>query len=386
MLAHPVFKVSRRCQTLLQYLVEYALRGETAHPKERTLGREVFGRAPDYDTNDDPVVRTTSSDIRKRIAQYYHDPQHGAELRIDLPPGSYLPEFHLPELPLPEAPPGEKVAAPPVIPTTLSDRWVIPRKVPIIVAAACLAFGGLRFFWLRTPSSLDRFWSPILDRSQTLSVCVPVSLPQRMGDNRPPMMETLGMPSVGLTDNLALFQILRFLDSRKARLNVKLMSFAFPLASTPSEAPLLPSLAELRTGPAIFIGNSDWSKRLIAPLRFHERDDDASDMFWIEDRQNPNMKAWSGKIDQSYDSYTTDYAVISRVFDPTTGQTIVVVSGLGLHGTAAAAELITDPNSMSQVAAKNSPDWKRKNLQIVISTRIAGDSWSPPQILAKYFW
>jgi hypothetical protein len=226
----------------------------------------------------------------------------------------------------------------------------------------------------------------VLAQSQNLSVCLPVSSSRDKSSSHPAMMETLGMPSVGLTDSMALYQITRFLDSKKVRFNVKLMSFAFPLASTPSEAPLVPSLAELRTGPVIFIGNSDWSMRLVAPLRFHTIQDDAPDLFWIEDRQNPSLKAWSGKIDQTYDNYTQDYAIISRIYDQTTGQTIVLVSGLGLHGTAAAAEFITDPSLMSQVAAGNSPEWQKKNVQIVISTKIAGTSWGTPQILAKYFW
>ena len=386
MLAHPVFKASRRCQILLQYLVEYALRGEKFHPKERTLGQEVFGRAPDYDTNDDPVVRTTASDIRKRIAQYYHELQHGTELRIDLPQGSYLPKFHLSNSQLMETPAEEKVAQAPFVSSAPLARKTISRTHVGTAAMAILALSVLAFFWLRTPSPLERFWSPILGQSQSLSVCLPVSSSKNIPNSRPAALETLGMPSVGLTDQMALLQITHFLDSRKARFNVKLLSFAFPVASTPSEAPLVPSLAELRTGPVIFIGNSDWSMRLATPLRFHAHEDDASDLFWIEDKQNPSLKAWSGKIDQTYDGYTNDYAVISRVFDSTTGQTIVVVSGLGLHGTAAAAELITDPNSMSQVAAGFSPEWQKKNLQIVISTKIAGNSWGPPQILAKYFW
>ena len=43
--------------------------------KERTLGVEVFGRPPDYDTNADPVVRVTAAEIRKKIAQFYHERQ-----------------------------------------------------------------------------------------------------------------------------------------------------------------------------------------------------------------------------------------------------------------------------------------------------------------------
>src|SRR5215471_19335383 len=95
MLAHPLFANSKRYPTLLRHVVECSLDGRTENLKERTLGIEVFGRKADYDTNLDPVVRITAGEIRKRIAQYYHDPEHESELRIDLPPGSYAPLFHL---------------------------------------------------------------------------------------------------------------------------------------------------------------------------------------------------------------------------------------------------------------------------------------------------
>ena len=83
---------------MLRYVVERAIEGQTEHLKERTLGVAVFGRDPAYDTNLDPVVRVTAGEIRKRIAQYYHEPGHESEIRIDFPPGSYLPEFHVPQV------------------------------------------------------------------------------------------------------------------------------------------------------------------------------------------------------------------------------------------------------------------------------------------------
>lgn len=78
-----------------RYVAEHTLSG-AGRLKERTLGVEVFGRDPGYDTNEDPVVRITTGEVRERIAQYYHEAGHEPEIRIDLPPGSYLPEFHLP--------------------------------------------------------------------------------------------------------------------------------------------------------------------------------------------------------------------------------------------------------------------------------------------------
>src|SRR5258708_18695266 len=93
-LANPLFKHSKRYPLLFRFVVEMALEGRASQLKERTLGVEVFGRDPDYDTNLDPVVRIAAGEIRKRIAQYYHEAGHEGELRIDLPCGSYLAEFH----------------------------------------------------------------------------------------------------------------------------------------------------------------------------------------------------------------------------------------------------------------------------------------------------
>src|SRR5580698_10665890 len=97
LLASPYFSHSRRFPVFLRYVVERTLSGHEDALKERTLGVEIFGRRPDYDTASDPIVRVTAAEIRKRIAQYYQDPGHESELRVSLPSGSYIPQFHWPE-------------------------------------------------------------------------------------------------------------------------------------------------------------------------------------------------------------------------------------------------------------------------------------------------
>ena len=93
MLASQHFKNGKRYPALLSYLVRKSLEGQTDHLKERTLGIEVFGRSPDYDTNADPIIRVTAAEIRKKIAQFYHYKGNDSRLQIDLPFGSYVPEF-----------------------------------------------------------------------------------------------------------------------------------------------------------------------------------------------------------------------------------------------------------------------------------------------------
>jgi hypothetical protein len=69
-LASELFQHSRRYPSLLRHIVERTLEGARDDLKERTLGVTVFKRDPEYDTSADPVVRTTASEIRKRLQEY----------------------------------------------------------------------------------------------------------------------------------------------------------------------------------------------------------------------------------------------------------------------------------------------------------------------------
>ncbi len=146
-------------------MVERSLHGHAEPLKERTLGIEVFGRAPDYDTNLDPVVRTTAVEIRKRIAQYYHEEGHQNEIRIDFPAGSYLPEFRMPEKPAVLAESPAEAGAKPVRPAAVALG---------LVAVAAVVF--LAALWVPRPweaqSALDRFWAPVLSSPDPVSVYI----------------------------------------------------------------------------------------------------------------------------------------------------------------------------------------------------------------------
>ena len=91
-LESPAFRGSRRCQQFLRHIVEKALVSHYDDLKERTLGVELFGRSPTYDTGEDAIVRVTASDVRKRLHPVLRVETTSA-IRIDIPSGSYAPEF-----------------------------------------------------------------------------------------------------------------------------------------------------------------------------------------------------------------------------------------------------------------------------------------------------
>jgi hypothetical protein len=154
--ASPAFNGSRRGQEFLRHIIEKALNGQFEDLKERTLGIELFKRSPAYDTAEDAVVRVTACDLRKRLTHFYAESGCGSEVQIDLPPGSYIPEFRRSTAAI------SGVAVPFPIAPKVEERksaWrPIPHRLPLAAATIAtlvvLAVGGV--------VSLNRTAKPIL--------------------------------------------------------------------------------------------------------------------------------------------------------------------------------------------------------------------------------
>jgi Tol biopolymer transport system component len=122
------FVGSKRCQDFLKLVVEHTLAGDVDALRERMIGAEMFGRPVGYDTSNDAVVRVRATEVRKRLAQYYSEVTTSPPARIDLPPGSYVPEFHF------SSPP--RLRDEPVRSTqTTAPRW---RRTSLLAIAALL--------------------------------------------------------------------------------------------------------------------------------------------------------------------------------------------------------------------------------------------------------
>ena len=384
MLANPLFKYSKRYPNLLRYVVEKTLDGHTAELKERSLGVAVFGREPDYDTNVDPVVRATAGEIRKRIAQYYHEPGHATEVRIDLSPRSYIPEFEIPS-PVPPAPVAILQTAPPSA-SQPAFRW------RGLAASAAIGLLVAAIVWL-TPwarqSDLERFWKPVLDSSNTVLLCI--GQREFLGSSPEPGQIVHGdLPSAPITP-ITLFQ-LYYLGSQNLSLpDVSTIGRLTGLLQTKGKSfhirgQLSTDFAELRDGPVLLVGafDNDWTLRLTGPMRFtFERDHDT---FWIRDRQNPSRRDRVVDYRTPYLSLGDDYALISRTLDPTTARMVVVVGGLTGYGTIAAGEFLTDPIYLESLAKRAPRGWERKNMQLILATKVIHGTSGPPRILDAYFW
>jgi hypothetical protein len=185
LLAHPLFTNSKRYPVLLAYTVEQALDGNASELKERTIGIEAFGREPNYDVNLDPVVRTTAAEVRKRLIQYYYNPDHAGELLIELPVGSYVPSFRQPStsqtVSAAESVSGQRIGDAVASGIGQADAARRPAGLGIrnwiligiaLFCAAAIGFGVGLVSFSRQPSSLERFWQPITASSSRITYCL----------------------------------------------------------------------------------------------------------------------------------------------------------------------------------------------------------------------
>lgn len=93
LLASEIFEGSRRLQEFLIYVVEEKLAGREKSIKGKTIAEDVYGRTMGGALDYDSVVRVDGSRLRRRLDQYYSKFGQQDAIRIEIPKGSYVPQF-----------------------------------------------------------------------------------------------------------------------------------------------------------------------------------------------------------------------------------------------------------------------------------------------------
>jgi len=91
--AGPHFARSPLLSKFLLYVVKETLEGRGEEISEHQIGVQVFDRPPDYRTLEDNIVRSYARQLRKRLAEYFAEEGSAETERIDIPLGGYVPVF-----------------------------------------------------------------------------------------------------------------------------------------------------------------------------------------------------------------------------------------------------------------------------------------------------
>jgi hypothetical protein len=391
-LESPEFHSSPRCQEFLKYVVEKRLEGAADLLKERNIGVDVFHRRPSYEPNADAIVRVRATEVRKRLAQYYEHAGSGQEVRIQLASGSYVPEFRPPSAAPPalETPPE---AAPPVRPRV--SRWWM-WAAPLLGLAGIAA--GLWIPWNQASSPLREFWRPTLESPKPVVICLgqPVvyHLSRRVHENYlktlpggrlpGPYIIPLRPGDVDASDILPVPD--QYVGSGSAQAAARLSAL---LAGWGKQSQIRVgnefSFYDLRNSPAVLEGafSNDWTMKLNQSMPF---------VFFQEQgvrgirERGPNGRVWRLTGLDSAGRTSEDFAVAGRVFDSGTMEPLIVVAGITQYGTQAAGEFIADEHAFAEAMASAPPDWRRRNVQILLHLHVIGKLPGKPEVLAVRTW
>ena len=409
------FRTSRQCQDLFRYIVEHSLAGSDDSLRERVIGIEVFRRAPDYDTNQDPVVRVRAADVRKRLAQYYQTQKNSiCQWKIEIPTGSYKAQFHCPEGAVSQVATATAVTHPSseAIASQRPERLIgntrfRKRNVFWATGAAILLAGVFAGLWLTqhtttpTGNALDLFWGPVLENPRPVFVCTGSNSVYVLSSKAIKKYKTTHSHGQDATTNLETVVPLeelrnlsgddfipvkdRFLTTGDASATAQISSL---LTSRHHPYDLRfgtdLSFGDLRNSSAVLIGafNNSWTLGMADNLRFVYESGDSPQMH-VQDRFDTS-RSWWPKFLGEKDS--DDYAIVSRILDSKTGSVLVIIAGLTHRGTQAAGDFITNPELVAEFIKQAPKDWSRKNLQIVLHTNVVNDIPGSPTVVASYSW
>ncbi|HXB69120.1 MAG TPA: hypothetical protein VNY05_12800 [Candidatus Acidoferrales bacterium] len=396
-LASPAFHGSKRCQQFLEYVCDKSLSGETGALKERTIAIEVFGRQPQSDLGEDTIVRVGAREVRKRLAQFYVTPEGVAsEIRIDLHPGAYSPEFTCVAVHPKE----------PVAPSVIAvEGRPLRSRVALLLIGASLAlagvgiFAGVRLLGSNPNAELfQRFWDPVMRSQEPLLVAVAHPIvyhasrraqmlseenlpPQEVPSQRPVQLQANQMDGsdlvpvlnqyVGFGDMVAVNEVSAMLARKSKGIRLRMASGI--------------EFADLRKTQALLIGaiTNRWTMELQQSWRFRfTRNRDFRTV--ITDTQKPGQ-VWS--IPARDDGLAPeDYILVGRIRNSFTGGLTLVAAGLKQFGTEAAGRLLADPDQLGVILRKLSPGWETKNVQFVLHARVIGNTPAQPEVVASQVW
>jgi hypothetical protein len=426
----PAFASSRQSQALLKYLVAESQHNEDGSLKERMIGVNVFGRSHDYNTGDDPIVRARVGEVRKRLARYYQSElTDQSTVHFTIPTGSYRVAFSYsnahPDTQEDSSEEGDELES--SASEALRSIWrtaPILRRVKgkaslgsltrslncgIAVLGVCtvtvVVLAGVIYHRdAHRASVLDSFWSPLVDSSPSVviylgqnSAYMPTaSYMKHIRESRPPDEDEKRGTVVRLEDlkagekleagdvyvenhdlvsagNIAAsIQIATFLASLRRNADVRTGEGLFP--------------GDLEHSSAVFLGAFDnkWTMQLsqVLPFRFEVIGGETDALV----EQAGNKRVWVTRIIGPNGAANEEYAIVARLLSSVLRKPVIVAAGLRSAGTRAAGDFVTDPTELNRFLKNLPPDWRQKNLEVVLRVEIVKGSPGTVRPIAISLW
>lgn len=361
------FAKARKKRRFLEFVCQETVGGRGSRLNEHVIGVAVYDRGSSFDPHEDSIVRVQAHELRKALARYYEREGKNDPIRIDLPPGNYVPVFS--RVVNGERPEGGRSEAPPLAAKASSPWWLTAGLAVATVVLGLLLVGS----HLRRPEppswpvsynpAMAWFWGPFLPPAPPPLVVVPVHPLLRAvheGDSDRTRAAGFVIPK----DELAEFRdTVHYRELKQFSFVPSTTDFTaigetlglvrlFQLFASAGQmvrvkAARLVDFEEVKSSNAILLGgNQPWSGRIFL----------FKDGFWFHEGLIKNRNPRAGELSiyrPAFDPVTNqlrrDYALLLMLPNESRQRRILLTYGIYTQGSQAAIEFMTSPERLEEL-------------------------------------
>ena len=420
------FSRSELLPRFLLYVCECTLTGRTDEITEQRIGTRVFLRPEGYSPGEDNIVRNYARQLRKRLDEYFETEGGGEAVRIAIPRGGYVPVFQENgrenweengpvnegdglDAPLAELPPPEKktalaelpqlkvVAAGPVK-TGLRSYWLLLLSVffaGAVFASAAWFFAGYRL-GQREISPANAVWRQIFERSRN-TILVPADSGLGILQNLTQSSSTLENYANGsFLEGLSAPQGLdkkNLNDLRRQRYtSFVCLTIATALTQLPEfisnrteiRFARFVSTEDLKRSNVILLGSvhtNPWVGLFDKELNFRPQYTDE-----VDNSSIVNLQPRTGEQKVYRNDPTRTYALVDYLPNLSGTGHVLILQGLSMAGTQAAADVLFNASEIRPVLEKATlPNGTLKPFELLIETDNVGATSPGARIVASRF-
>lgn len=404
------FAKAQQLREILIYVCQRVLTDPDAVIREYDIGCEALGRKPDFNPQEDNIVRVQISQVRKRLEEYFATEGKDEPLSITIPKGAYVPRFEPKPEPVDSVPEGSH-AAPPAVPgvAVAAQPHGESYAVPVLAIAAALLAIACVYLAIRPVRRADTaidpaltaanpLWSRLFGGTQPAQVVVADSCLVLLQDvlntdltvddyagGHYPADWLRALKSNELKSALGLLTSRQYTSLADLNLSSRMLEISRQFG--PGQALVRYSrhlnTRDFKTGNFVLLGSrrGDPWVRLFEPALNFSMEEDAHRVFYFRNKSpKPGEQTIYAPFEK--DGALETYADIALLPNLGNNGTVLMLSGLSMVDTEAAGELLSRKDYWKDLSKALGADTVRNGyFEILLRTRAVAGASGDSQVM-----
>ena len=398
----------------LLHICEQSLKGNARELTEQRIGTSIFNRASDYNPGEDNIVRSYARTLRRRLDEYFEAEENTETLRIVVPRGGYVPTFER-VIPRPRTEDAVQasedrrtdglaasgIAAAPTAVSKQSSGWLMLLVGFLAGAMACLGLWSILLRGKQVQSPSHPIWAEIF-RPNHNTLIVPadsgLGILQNLSERTVPLQEYANGTYFADAKILPGVNAGSLADLRQQRytsvvdLNITTRIMQLPEASTSrTEIRYARNITteDLKSLNVILLGSvhsNPWVALFEDKLNFQLKylPEVNQSFVWNERPVGKEQKQYSNETGTMTNR---TYGVIDYVPNLDGSGHVLIIQGLNMAATQAAADTLFDPGTMNPILHRaRRADGTLRPFELLIKTSSIGATDPGSEIIATRFY